>query len=208
MTDANSLFLFGREDAQKDGYLEQMRDTAHVRCLLTSHVLPLSNVDAIQAFLRGKRRKRLLEKKREEVALLRDYAPALTQSKYLPDKFFCRVTGRYVPKIEKLVVERCSGKRFTVGQAKVTGKKQALLDERDPKEEQEAKMKRREANRQMAEKMRETRLKEWEERQMRRKMAMDDGCGEENMEEEEGEEEEEEEEGEEEEAPTKKRAKR
>ena len=58
-------------------------------------------------------------------------------------------------KIEKLVVEHCSGKRFTFGQAKVTGKKQALLDERDPKEEQEAKMKRREANRQMAEKMRE-----------------------------------------------------
>ena len=135
-----------------------MRDTAQVRCLLTSHVLPLSNVDAIKAFLRGKRRQRLLEKKREEVALLRDYAPALTQSKYLPDKFFCRVTGRHVPKIEKLVVEHCSGKRFTFGQAKVTGKKQALLDERDPKEEQEAKMKRREANRQMAEKMREMRL--------------------------------------------------
>ena len=116
------------------------------------------------------------------------------------------MTGRHVPKIEKLVVEHCSGKRFTFGQAKVTGKKQELLDERDPKEEQEVKMKRREANRLMAEKMREMRLKEWEERQMRRKMAMEDGCGEENMEEEE--EEEEEEEGEEEEAPTKKRAKR
>ena len=56
---------------------------------------------------------------------------------------FCRVTGKYVPKIEKLVVEHCSGKRFTVGEAKVVGKKQTLLEEGDPREEEEAKEKRK-----------------------------------------------------------------
>jgi len=159
--------------------------------------MPSSNLAIVRAFLDGKKRKRLLEKKREEVALLAEYAPALATSKYIPEKFFCRVTGRYVPKIEKLVVEHCSGKRFTVGQAKVVGKKQALLEERDPSEGEAEKARRKEENKKIAEKLKQMRMEEWEQRQIMRKMAMQEEG--ENTEEEEEEEEEEEDEDEEEE---------
>ena len=177
--------------------------------------MPSSNLAIVRAFLAGKKRKRLLEKKREEVALLAEYAPALATSNYVPEKFFCRVTGRYVPKIEKLVVEHCSGKRFTVGQAKVVGKKQALLEERDPSEGEAEKAKRKEENKKIAEKLKQMRMEEWEQRQIMRKMAMqEEGENTEEEEEEEDdeddeeeEEEEDEEEEEEEEAPKKKRRK-
>jgi len=224
------------EIVKRDGYLElvevlddektKTKARRALKCSITSHAFTLpskeeeekvslsssSFINVLESFLNGKKRKRLREKKEEEAKLTKEYAPALVQSKHLPEKFFCRVTGRYVPKIEKLVVEHCSGKRFTVGEAKVVGKKQTLLEEGDPRKEEEAKEKRKEENRRMAEKLREIRLKEWEERQARRKIAMQEE-GEESMEEEEEEEEEEESEEEEEEeieeAPReKKRAKR
>ena len=222
------------EIVKRDGYLELV-EVIHdektktkarrvLKCSITGHAFTLpseeekeedkvaSVINVLESFLNGKKRKRLREKKEEEAKLTEEYAPALVQSKHLPEKFFCRVTGKYVPKIEKLVVEHCSGKRFTVGEAKVVGKKQTLLEEGDPREEEEAKEKRKEENRRVAEKLREMRFKEWEERQARRKLAMQEE-GEESMEEEEEEEEEEESEEEEEEeieeAPReKKRAKR
>jgi hypothetical protein len=216
------------EIVKRDGYLERVevlddektktKARRVLKCSITGHAFTLpseeekeedevaSVINVLESFLNGKKRKRLREKKEEEAKLTEEYAPALVQSKHLPEKFFCRVTGKYVPKIEKLVVEHCSGKRFTVGEAKVVGKKQTLLEEGDPREEEEAKEKRKEENRRMAEKLREMRLKEWEERQARRKIAMQEE-GEESMEEEEEEEESEEEEIEE--APReKKRAKR
>ena len=219
------------EIVKRDGYLERVevlddektktKARRVLKCSITGHAFTLpseeekeedkvaSVINVLESFLNGKKRKRLREKKEEEAKLTEEYAPALVQSKHLPEKFFCRVTGKYVPKIEKLVVEHCSGKRFTVGEAKVVGKKQTLLEEGDPREEEEAKEKRKEENRRVAEKLREMRLKEWEERQARRKIAMQEE-GEESMEEEEEEEEEEESEEEEiEEAPReKKRAKR
>ena len=216
------------EIVKRDGYLElvevlddektKTKARRVLKCSITGHAFTLpskeeeeedkegSFINVLESFLNGKKRKRLREKKEEEAKLTKEYAPALVQSKHLPEKFFCRVTGRYVPKIEKLVVEHCSGKRFTVGEAKVVGKKQTLLEEGDPREEEEAKEKRKEENRRVAEKLREMRLKEWEESQARRKIAMQEE-GEESMEEEEEEEESEEEEIEE--APReKKRAKR
>ena len=216
------------EIVKRDGYLERIvledektktKARRVLKCSITGHAFTLpseeeekeedkvaSVINVLESFLNGKKRKRLREKKEEEAKLTEEYAPALVQSKHLPEKFFCRVTGKYVPKIEKLVVEHCSGKRFTVGEAKVVGKKQTLLEEGDPREEEEAKEKRKEENRRVAEKLREMRLKEWEERQARRKIAMQEE-GEESMEEEEEEEESEEEEIEE--APReKKRAKR
>ena len=216
------------EIVKRDGYLERVevlddektktKARRVLKCSITGHAFTLpseeekeedkvaSVINVLESFLNGKKRKRLREKKEEEAKLTEEYAPALVQSKHLPEKFFCRVTGKYVPKIEKLVVEHCSGKRFTVGEAKVVGKKQTLLEEGDPREEEEAKEKRKEENRRVAEKLREMRLKEWEERQARRKIAMQEE-GEESMEEEEEEEESEEEEIEE--APReKKRAKR
>ena len=224
------------EIVKRDGYLERIvledektktKARRVLKCSITGHAFTLpskeeeeeeeedkeaSVINVLESFLNGKKRKRLREKKEEEAKLTEEYAPALVQSKHLPEKFFCRVTGKYVPKIEKLVVEHCSGKRFTVGEAKVVGKKQTLLEEGDPREEEEAKEKRKEENRRVAEKLREMRFKEWEERQARRKLAMQEE-GEESMEEEEEEEEEEESEEEEEEeieeAPReKKRAKR
>ena len=219
------------EIVKRDGYLELV-EVIHdektktkarrvLKCSITGHAFTLpskeeeeeeeedkeaSVINVLESFLNGKKRKRLREKKEEEAKLTEEYAPALVQSKHLPEKFFCRVTGKYVPKIEKLVVEHCSGKRFTVGEAKVVGKKQTLLEEGDPREEEEAKEKRKEENRRVAEKLREMRFKEWEERQARRKIAMQEE-GEESMEEEEEGEESEEEEIEE--APReKKRAKR
>ena len=216
------------EIVKRDGYLERVevlddektktKARRVLKCSITGHAFTLpseeekeedkvaSVINVLESFLNGKKRKRLREKKEEEAKLTEEYAPALVQSKHLPEKFFCRVTGKYVPKIEKLVVEHCSGKRFAVGEAKVVGKKQTLLEEGDPREEEEAKEKRKEENRRVAEKLREMRLKEWEERQARRKIAMQEE-GEESMEEEEEEEESEEEEIEE--APReKKRAKR
>lgn len=202
------------EIVKRDGYLERVevlddektktKARRVLKCSITGHAFTLpseeekedkvaSVINVLESFLNGKKRKRLREKKEEEAKLTEEYAPALVQSKHLPEKFFCRVTGRYVPKIEKLVVEHCSGKRFTVGEAKVVGKKQTLLEEGDPREEEEAKEKRKEENRRVAEKLREMRLKEWEERQARRKIAMQEE-GEDSMEEEEEEEESEEEE--------------
>ena len=227
---ANTIYALNLDEiVKRDGYLERnevlddektkTKAGRVLKCSITGHAFTLpskeeedvssSFLNVLESFLNGKKRKRLREKKEEEAKLTKEYAPALVQSKHLPEKFFCRVTGRYVPKIEKLVVEHCSGKRFTVGEAKVVGKKQTLLEEGDPREEEEAKEKRKEENRRVAEKLREMRLKEWEERQARRKIAMQEE-GEESMEEEEEEEEEEESEEEEiEEAPReKKRAKR
>ena len=107
-----------------------------------------------QSVLAREKTETVVEKKREEVALLRDYALALTQSKYLPDKFFCRVTGRHVPKIEKACRRTLLGETFYVWSSESDREETSVIGrERDPKEEQEAKMKRREANRQMAEKM-------------------------------------------------------
>ena len=63
------------------------------------------------------------------------------------------MTGRHVPKIEKLVVEHCSGNVLRLVKRK-DREETSVIGQRDPKEEQEAKMKRREANRLMAEKMR------------------------------------------------------
>jgi hypothetical protein len=43
------------------------------------------------------------------------YEPYLAQSKYLSDKLFCRITGRYVAKTEAAVVRHSDGRRFNTG---------------------------------------------------------------------------------------------
>lgn len=43
------------------------------------------------------------------------YEPYLGQSKYLADKLFCRITGRYVAKTEAAVVRHSEGRRFNTG---------------------------------------------------------------------------------------------
>ena len=48
-------------------------------------------------------------------AIRSQYEPYLGQSKYLKDKLFCRITGRYVAKTEAAVVRHSDGRRFNTG---------------------------------------------------------------------------------------------
>ena len=105
------------EIVKRDGYLERVevlddektktKARRVLKCSITGHAFTLpseeeekeedkvaSVINVLESFLNGKKRKRLREKKEEEAKLTEEYAPALVQSKHLPEKFFCRVTGK------------------------------------------------------------------------------------------------------------------
>ena len=155
---------------KSDGYLERLGDL-RLKCTLTNHVVPTNSRAICEQFVLGKKRTRVVDLRRREESLLKQFEPLLVKSKYKERELFCRITGRYVKPIEKIIVEHCSGKRFMVGEAKVEAKQMQMLDERDPKDEEEKKKAKKEEAKRNAEKHKENRMKELEERREIRRLA-------------------------------------
>eukprot|EP00227_Mantoniella_beaufortii_P020411 CAMPEP_0197584724 /NCGR_PEP_ID=MMETSP1326-20131121/7246_1 /TAXON_ID=1155430 /ORGANISM="Genus nov. species nov., Strain RCC2288" /LENGTH=204 /DNA_ID=CAMNT_0043149133 /DNA_START=147 /DNA_END=758 /DNA_ORIENTATION=- len=123
-------------------------DDGRVKCNLTGHVMHAKS-DVIQPYVRGKKFAAALLK---EKALdgLKEFEPHIVRSKYVPDKLFCRITGRYVQAKESAVVQHSSGKRFERGVESLTnGGGGKMLKERRP-EEVEAERKQLEAEQKKA----------------------------------------------------------
>ena len=112
-------------------------EDGRVKCSLTGHVMH-AKPEVVRPYVQGKRFTQASAKARAMHAL-KQFEPHIVRSEFLPDKLFCRITGRYLAANERAVVQHSAGRRFERGvdalsrRKSETGAKNVLLTERDPK---------------------------------------------------------------------------
>lgn len=112
-------------------------EDGRVKCSLTGHVMQ-SRVEVLLPYVGGKRFTAAVAKKRS-LGALSEFEPHIVKSRFVPNKLFCRITGRYVAATEKAVLGHCAGKRFERGveslseKAEKSGEKHVMLVEQDPR---------------------------------------------------------------------------
>ena len=112
-------------------------EDGRVKCSLTGHVMH-AKPEVVRPYVQGKRFTQASAKARAMDAL-KQFEPHIVRSEFLPDKLFCRITGRYLAANERAVVQHSAGRRFERGvdalsrRKTETGSKNVLLTERDPK---------------------------------------------------------------------------
>jgi hypothetical protein len=111
-------------------------EDGRVKCSLTGHVMH-AKPEVVRPYVQGKRFAQASAKARAMDAL-KQFEPHIVRSKFLPDKLFCRITGRYLAANERAVEQHSAGRRFERGVEALsrkkteTGAKNVLLTERDP----------------------------------------------------------------------------
>jgi hypothetical protein len=112
-------------------------EDGRVKCSLTGHVMH-AKPEVVRPYVRGKRFTQASAKARAMDAL-KQFEPHIVRSAFLPDKLFCRITGRYLAANERAVAQHSAGRRFERGVEALsrlkteTGAKNVLLTERDPR---------------------------------------------------------------------------
>ena len=112
-------------------------EDGRVKCSLTGHVMH-AKPEVVRPYVRGKRFTQASAKARALDAL-KQFEPHIVRSAFLPDKLFCRITGRYLAANERAVAQHSAGRRFERGVDALsrlkteTGAKNVLLTERDPR---------------------------------------------------------------------------
>ena len=112
-------------------------EDGRVKCSLTGHVMQ-SRVEVLLPYVGGKRFTAAVAKERS-LGALSEFEPHIVKSRFVPNKLFCRITGRYVAATEKAVLGHCAGKRFERGveslseKAEKSGEKHVMLVEQDPR---------------------------------------------------------------------------
>ena len=112
-------------------------EDGRVKCSLTGHVMQ-SRVEVLLPYVGGKRFTAAVAKERS-LGALSEFEPHIVKSRFVPNKLFCRITGRYVAATEKAVLGHCAGKRFERGveslseKAEKSGEKHLMLVEQDPR---------------------------------------------------------------------------
>ena len=125
-------------DADIDALLREFpalgrTEDGRVRCALTGHVMACKP-EVVRPYVKGKKFAAALAKMKEAESL-KEYEPHIVRSKFLPDKLFCRITGRYVQARESAVVQHSAGRRFARGVEMLTdGSGAKLLTEKPPGE--------------------------------------------------------------------------
>ena len=125
-------------DADIDALLREFpalgrTEDGRVRCALTGHVMACKP-EVVRPYVKGKKFAAALAKEKE-AETLKEYEPHIVRSKFLPDKLFCRITGRYVQARESAVVQHSAGRRFARGVEMLTdGSGAKLLTEQPPGE--------------------------------------------------------------------------
>jgi hypothetical protein len=125
-------------DADIDALLREFpalgrTEDGRVRCALTGHVMACKP-EVVRPYVKGKKFAAALAKEKEAESL-KEYEPHIVRSKFLPDKLFCRITGRYVQARESAVVQHSAGRRFARGVEMLTdGSGAKLLTEQPPDE--------------------------------------------------------------------------
>lgn len=125
-------------DADIDALLREFpalgrTEDGRVRCALTGHVMACKP-EVVRPYVKGKKFAAALAKEKEAESL-KEYEPHIVRSKFLPDKLFCRITGRYVQARESAVVQHSAGRRFARGVEMLTdGSGAKLLTEQPPGE--------------------------------------------------------------------------
>ena len=110
-------------------------EDGRVKCSLTGHVMH-AKPEVVRPYVRGKRFTQASAKARAMDAL-KQFEPHIVRSAFLPDKLFCRITGRYLAANERAVAQHSAGRRFERGVEALsrlkteTGAKNVLLTERD-----------------------------------------------------------------------------
>ena len=121
-------------DADIDALLREFpalgrTEDGRVRCALTGHVMACKP-EVVRPYVKGKKFAAALAKMKEAESL-KEYEPHIVRSKFLPDKLFCRITGRYVQARESAVVQHSAGRRFARGVEMLTdGSGAKLLTEK------------------------------------------------------------------------------
>ena len=111
-------------------------EDGRVKCSLTGHVMH-AKPEVVRPYVQGKRFAQASAKARAMDAL-KQFEPHIVRSKFLLDKLFCRITGRYLAANERAVEQHSAGRRFERGVEALsrkkteTGAKNVLLTERDP----------------------------------------------------------------------------
>ena len=112
-------------------------EDGRVKCSLTGHVMH-AKPEVVRPYVRGKRFT-LASAKARALDALKQFEPHIVRSAFLPDKLFCRITGRYLAANERAVAQHSAGRRFERGVDALsrlkteTGAKNVLLTERDPR---------------------------------------------------------------------------
>ena len=112
-------------------------EDGRVKCSLTGHVMH-AKPEVVRPYVRGKRFT-LASAKARALDALKQFEPHIVRSAFLPDKLFCRITGRYLAANERAVAQHSAGRRFERGVEALsrlkteTGAKNVLLTERDPR---------------------------------------------------------------------------
>ena len=76
-------------------------EDGRVKCSLTGHVMH-AKPEVVRPYVRGKRFTQASAKARALDAL-KQFEPHIVRSAFLPDKLFCRITGRYLAANERAV---------------------------------------------------------------------------------------------------------
>ena len=96
-------------------------EDGRVKCSLTGHVMH-AKPEVVRPYVQGKRFAQASAKARAMDAL-KQFEPHIVRSKFLPDKLFCRITGRYLAANERAVEQHSAGRRFERGVEALSRKK-------------------------------------------------------------------------------------
>ncbi|KAI8100870.1 hypothetical protein M9434_005255 [Picochlorum sp. BPE23] len=108
-------------------FLKESDDGKKIVCLLNNHEIPY-RLDAINAFVSGKKYRRLRSRKEAE-EWTEKYRPFLVPSVNYPNMLFCSLTNHVIKKNRQSVDEHLKGKKFQRAQENFQNDRLELYEE-------------------------------------------------------------------------------